>query len=185
VAGTDPVLIDAYGMTEYYGRLPAELPHVQRAYEMGLGEIDVAAALASGRMRIYRAGEPIVVPTLTPTPTITLTPTATPSLIPTATQTPTPTPSPTGPTPTYTPPPTDTPLPTPTRGPTTDPLLSDSMILPSDTRPAPGTAKVVMDARPVLSRALIPAAAIVAGIGVVLRRVFGRTQDRTEGRDER
>ncbi len=178
VAGTDPVLIDAYGMTEYYGRLPAELPHVQRAYEMGLGEIDVAAALASGRMRIYRAGEPIVVPTPTPTPTITLTPTATPSLIPTATQTPTPTSSPTGPTLTYTPPPTDTPLPTSTCGPTADPALSDSMILPSDAQPASGTAKVVMDARPVLSRALIPAAAIVASIGAVLRRVFGQTQDR-------
>lgn len=184
VAGTDPVLIDAYGMTEYYGRLPAELPHVQRAYEMGLGEIDVAGALASGRMRIYRAGEPIVAPTATHTPTITLTPTATPSLIPTETQTLTPTPSPTGPTPTHMPPPTYTPLPTPTRGPTADPSLSDSMILPSDAQPAPGTGKAIMDARPVLSRALIPAAAIVAGIGAMLRRALRRAQDTPEGRDE-
>ncbi len=57
IAGVDPVLIDAYGCINFFDRRPEELLYVLRANETGCGDIDVEAALADGRIRIYKVGE--------------------------------------------------------------------------------------------------------------------------------
>lgn len=92
VAGTDPVLIDAYATTTYFGRSPMEITHIKRAFESSVGEIDVEKAAASGRLRSYRPAD--IKPTPTPTATATLTPTGAPAG-PTATPLPSATPVPT------------------------------------------------------------------------------------------
>lgn len=159
VVGTDPVLIDAYGCINYFAIKPQELAHVKFAAELGVGEIDVAAATAAGRLQIFTVGQP----TRTPTPTITLTPTHAPA----ATATPIPT---QGPTPTPTRAPTATPLPTPEPFPTHAPP-PPGVAVKAERK---GTLGDVVNPAPFLAAALIPAAAVVAGAGIVVRQRFNR-----------
>ncbi len=65
IAGTDPVLIDAYGCISLFEVQPQELTHVLRANESGCGDIDVEAALVDGRIRLLRVGAPIPLSTAT------------------------------------------------------------------------------------------------------------------------
>ncbi len=91
LAGTDPVLIDAYATASFFGRAPMELTHLKRCFEAGLGEIDVQKAAAAGLVRSYKPGD--WKPTPTPTATATATPrpeeTATRIFLPTTTPVPT------------------------------------------------------------------------------------------------
>ncbi len=64
LAGTDPVLLDAYGSIHLFGLQPQEVPHLLLANESGCGDLDVETALADGRIRLYKVGEPV--PTSTP-----------------------------------------------------------------------------------------------------------------------
>jgi uncharacterized protein (DUF362 family) len=151
-AGTDPVLIDAYGCINYFAVKPQELAHVKCAAEAGIGEMDVEKATAAGRLRIFDLGQP----TPTPTPTMTVSPTN----APTATITVTPT---MGPSPTPTRVPTNTPLSTP------EPVATRAAAaVKVDGRDAAANAAV--NPASFLSGALIPAAAVVIGAGVIVRQ---------------
>jgi hypothetical protein len=59
IAGVDPVLIDAYGCIHLFDRKPQELLYVLLANQSGCGDMDVEAALADGRIRQFQVGEPI------------------------------------------------------------------------------------------------------------------------------
>ena len=155
MAGIDPVLIDAYGCINYFSLKPQELAHVKFAAEAGVGEMDVEKAAAAGRLRIFDLGQP------TPTPTPTMT--ASPTNAPTATITTTPT---MGPTPTPTRVPTNTPLPTP------EPVATRAAAaLKIEGRGTPTNA--VVNPASFLG-ALLPAAAVVIGAGVVVRQRLDR-----------
>jgi len=52
VAGTDPVLIDAFGSFNYFSVNPRELAFLKKASDANLGELDTAAALREGRLRV-------------------------------------------------------------------------------------------------------------------------------------
>lgn len=154
VVGTDPVLIDAYGCINYFSIKPQELTHVKFAAEAGIGEMDVEKAIAAGRLQTFIVGKP--------TPTPTATPTRTPTVVATATATRTPT---QGPSPTPTRAPTNTPLPTPEPYAThAAPTRARS---PQAEREAAGN---VANPAPFLGVALIPAAAVIAGAGIVVRQ---------------
>jgi hypothetical protein len=56
IAGTDPVLVDAFGCVDLFNIQPQELTHVLRAHESGCGDMDVEAALADGRIRSFKVG---------------------------------------------------------------------------------------------------------------------------------
>jgi hypothetical protein len=168
VAGTDPVLIDAYGCINYFSIKPQELTHVKFAAESGVGEIDVEKATAAGRLQMIIVGQPTRTPTPTITPTATNAPTATATLVPTQ-----------GPTPTPTQIPTSTPLPTPEPLPTPAPLPPGVAVKSSG---AAAAASGVANPAPFLSVALIPAAVVAAGAGVVVRQRFDHQQ---ESRDDR
>jgi uncharacterized protein (DUF362 family) len=47
IAGTDPVAVDSYGAT-LFGMKGTDIGHIARAYEMGLGEIDLARVRVVG-----------------------------------------------------------------------------------------------------------------------------------------
>lgn len=151
VVGTDPVLMDAYGVSTYFSRKPEELAHVKLAYQMGLGEIDVDKAKTAGRLAFVVVGQK------TPTPTLTRTP------VPT--QTGTPQPTATGPAP------TQTPLPPATLVPTEPPVPT-----PPDVQTAAGgpPAEGVLSPTPFLSGALLPVALVVGGVGVAVSRQVRR-----------
>jgi hypothetical protein len=70
LAGVDPVLIDAYGCIHFFNYQPEELTHLLRAFESGVGQIDVEKATQEGRLRVFKAGQPIPTaePTALPTP---------------------------------------------------------------------------------------------------------------------
>ena len=156
LAGTDPVLIDAYGCINYFAVKPQELAHVKFAAAAGVGEMDVEKATTAGRLRIFDLGQP------TPTPTPTMT--ASPTHAPTTTITTTPT---MGPTPTPTRVPTNTPLPTP------EPVATRAAAaVKVDGRSAPTNAAA--NPASFLSGALLPAAAVVIGAGVVVRQRLDR-----------
>ena len=157
IAGVDPVLIDAYGLLNFFGRKPKELLHVFLAGETGLGESDVEKATAAGRLRVFQTGQP----TRTPTATATLSPTPTTS------------PTPTRPGPTATP----TLVPTPTPLPTAEAIATHE---PPVKKPA-SAGPAVADPAPFLRGALIPAAAVVLGAGAVVRNHLGRTAAKQEG----
>lgn len=74
LAGTDPVLIDAYATQKFFGVLPMEITHIKRCYESGAGEIDYEKAIREGRLRVFSPHEALR-PTATPTPRATFTPT--------------------------------------------------------------------------------------------------------------
>ncbi|MDI7274564.1 MAG: DUF362 domain-containing protein [Anaerolineae bacterium] len=141
VAGTDPVLIDAWATSTIFKRSPSEITHIKRSFEIGLGEIDVEKAIASGRLRTFRPAEVLVTPTPTVTPTATrapeaqLTTVALPGKVPPATTT----------------------VPSPTPAPTPAPVSR------------PGSQDLV-DINTVLNAPLVPLAAVIGGVGVVVGR---------------
>jgi hypothetical protein len=57
VAGIDPVLIDAYGSRTFYSYEPTELPYVKLAAEAGLGELDLDKATSSGHLQTVTVGQ--------------------------------------------------------------------------------------------------------------------------------
>ncbi len=158
VAGTDPVLIDAYGCLSYFDVLPEELTHVRRAYEAGLGELDVESALSDGRLRIFKVGEPVVLATSVPEPTLAETP---PGELPAI----------------ETPAGTATPYPTATLPPQGQADLPVGIQATVD-----DSCSQVVDPRPFLNTALIPGAAVITGAGLVaaarLQRRRSRDQDK-------
>ncbi|MGC8781922.1 MAG: hypothetical protein ACP5UQ_13765, partial [Anaerolineae bacterium] len=164
VVGTDPVLIDAYGCINYFSIKPQELTHVKFAAEAGVGEIDVEKAIAAGRLQTFVVGKPAPTATVTPTPTVTVAATATRA----ATQ---------GPSPTPTRVPTNTPLPTPEPY-AAHPLPTRGHAAQVEREAAAGN---VANAAPFLGIALIPAAAVVAGAGIVVRQRLDHEAPRPEG----
>lgn len=160
VVGTDPVLVDAYGCVEFFKIQPDELTHVLRAAESGVGRMDVAKALAEGVVRVFRVGQPIT----TPTPAATTTTTAAPVNQPTRPALQISTPQ------------TPTPQPTATSAPTA--------ALPVGEQPAASSpADEVMNPNAVLSGALIPAAAVVLGAGLVAANRLARQNPSDEPED--
>ena len=135
LAGTDPALIDAYAVLNFFGRTPLEITHIKRALETNVGEIDVERAMAAGRLRSFRPSEALR-PTRTPTPTITPEVAPTESLL----------------------------TPTPRR------TVVPATPLPS----AQASGEAVIDVGPLLNGVLVPLAAVVGGVGVVVgRRMAG------------
>jgi uncharacterized protein (DUF362 family) len=163
VAGVDPVLVDSYALINYYSRKPRELLHVFLAGEAGLGELNVEKATADGRLVAYVVGQPTRTPTASPTATAT----TTPALMATVT----PTPTPTGPTPTPTTLPTNTPLPTATP----EPALPTPVVIVAPAG-SPRSEAEVVSPKPFLNAALIPAAAVVVGLGMATRRRLGQAE---------
>ena len=147
LAGTDPVLMDAYGCVNYFAIKPQELTHLKRAIESGLGESDLDKAAREGKLKVYTVGQVVA----TPTPTVT----ATRPPLPTATG----------------PAPTSTPLPTATLQP------AAPVVAPAESA-TPRTQTDVLNPASFLSGALVPAAAIVAGVGIVARQRM--SNDRSE-----
>ncbi len=147
LAGTDPVLIDSYGANVFFKGYKPEakgILHILRSYQAGLGEMDVQKAMAEGRLKSFTAGKPVVYPTATVSPAAQGTPAST----------------------------------TPTVR-TTSAARSMAPTLP----PAPtfgaqtgtGAAQVsrgdtVVDYVPALGPALGPVVAIIAAVGLVVRR---------------
>ena len=148
VAGTDPVLMDAFGCVSYFSFKPQELTHLKRAWESGLGEIDVDKATREGRLRVFTAGQPVV----TPTPILQATATRPAAFAPATLTVPIP---------------TNTPLSVADRG----------GAVSGPEAPAPRESADVIDPRPFLSGALIPAAAILAGLGIVARRLMRQDKE--------
>ena len=93
LAGTDPVLMDAYGCLHYFAVKPQELTHLKRAMDSGLGESDVDKATREGKLRVYTVGQVSAAPTPIATATRPFLPTAT-GHAPTQTPLPTTTPQP-------------------------------------------------------------------------------------------
>jgi len=155
VAGVDPVLIDAYGCINYFQIKPKELAHLKLAADAGSGTLDVEQAISSGSLQVVKVGE------IKPTPT------AEPANIEvkiTATQAPT----------KVGPPPTATPLPT------LSAEQNQNILLPETNINANSCAEVV-NPNSLLSGALIPVAAIIAGAGMVtLRRKAKHEKKREE-----
>ncbi len=164
VVGTDPVLIDSYACVTYFGRQPKEVRYIKMAGEASLGEMDVKKATADGRLRSYKAGQPLASPTPSATPTAT--PTQGAAATATATG-PTPTPQPTSA------PATNTPLPTATLDPAalTPPAPPGAAVPPEQRSPD------ALSPNRFLNGALIPAAAIVTGAGLVIGRRLQRAGD--------
>jgi uncharacterized protein (DUF362 family) len=147
LVGTDPVLMDSYAIESYFGMQTSEILHVMRAYESKVGDIDYTKALASGRMVKYKVSA--ILPY--PTPTATITPTPRPTDLPT------------------------TPTATSTMIPTEAPTVEATVTPPPSPVPAteetkPVTSEPVVHFDPTLDKALLPAAAIIVGAGVVIGR---------------
>lgn len=158
VVGTDPVLVDSYACGAYFKVMPEEITHVQRAYEYGDGEIDVVKATASGKLRIFRVGVPIP----TATPQVTTTPTVQVSTTPAPTVFHTPTPKPTA-----------TPAP---ELPSAAPISCATCSQPQEELINPNS---------VLSGALIPAAAVVLGAGLLAANRLGKGGSSSPDEDEK
>jgi hypothetical protein len=158
--GTDPVLIDSYGANVFFKGYKAEakgILHILRAYQMGLGEMDVETAMAEGRLQPFQAGQPVAAPTVTPTTAPTATPVAAgqPTATPAAAM-------PAAATRAATPPtaaPTLPPAPTFAAQPAGGASAGTS-----------GTSDAVLNYVPAVSGALVPVVAIVAALGLVVRR---------------
>lgn len=153
VVGTDPVLVDAYGCVEYFKIMPDELTHVLRSAESGVGRMDVVKAIAEGAIRIYKAGQPIppFTPTATPTAAV-RTQQPTPSLAVTQTATPLP---------------TATPVP--------------EIVVPAAEKPVTPIHDEVVNPNSILSGALIPAAAIVLGAGMLAANRLTKKEEPESG----
>jgi uncharacterized protein (DUF362 family) len=141
IAGTDAVLIDAYGSQTFYSYDPKELPYVKMAADAGLGEIDLDKAAASRTLQTVTVGQA----PKTPEPTQAVKPSATAAITLT--------------TPLLGIAATATPLPT---------AVEEAGLAPAPAAVASSSANTPDVANPnqFLSGALIPAAAIVTGIGL-------------------
>lgn len=160
VAGTDPVLMDAYGTVTYFDMQPDELVYLRKASEAGTGEIDIEAATQDGRLKIFTAGQPVeaatptaVPATLTPAPVEGGVQTATlDAVLPAAVDA------------TATPHPTATPLPAGAEKPVG--------IYSADGQNC--SQNQVVDPSPFLNLGLIPAAMVVTGAGLVAAAKLNR-----------
>jgi uncharacterized protein (DUF362 family) len=141
VAGIDPVLIDAYGSRTFYAYEPTELPYVKLAADAGLGELDLDKATSMGQLQAVVVGQ-------TPAP-VKPTQQASQTAIPAITIT---SPAPAA----FV---TATPQPT---------AVEEAGLAPAPAAAASSdsTGPDVVDPNPFLSGAMIPAAAIVTGIGL-------------------
>lgn len=152
VAGTDPVLIDAYGCINFFNIKPEELTHLLRAYESGVGQIDVKRAADERRLRIYQVGQAIL-PPATPVPSSTPTP-GTPKFTETpARQL------------------TATPLPTAASSIQNAGYAAGRGEASGG---AGGSEKEVVNLNRFLNGALLPVAAVVIGIGIAVSKRMGR-----------
>ncbi|HEX2981577.1 MAG TPA: DUF362 domain-containing protein [Anaerolineaceae bacterium] len=166
IAGTDPVLIDAYGCMRLFDMLPEELPYLMRAFEAGLGTIDVDAALQDGSLQMIQVGAPVA-PSSTSTPVSAVT--AEPTQLPPAAVAPTENDA------TATPRPTATAL----------PIDASSAAIGIHAGGSESCAQVI-DPRPVLGPALVPAAMVVAGAGMAAAVLRQRSSDsNTKDGDEK
>jgi len=156
IAGTDPVLMDAYGCINYFDMLPEELPYILRAAESGAGSADLESALQDGRFQIVQVGMPLPTPTQ-PAPTAVL-------------QQESITLPPAGPVGTPTAFPTATPLPP---GAGLEAVGINAASAESCTQP-------IVDARPFLNMALIPAAGVLVGAGVVAASQSRKRSDKDD-----
>jgi hypothetical protein len=155
LVGTDPVLIDSYGANVFFKGYKPEakgILHILRASQMGLGEMDVDTAVAEGRLQPFKAGQQVV--------TATATPTAAPTAVPVASAQPTATIS------------TAT---LPTATPRTAPTLAPAPTFAAEpgggsSSGTTGTSDAVLNFVPAVSGALAPVVAIVAALGMVVRR---------------
>jgi hypothetical protein len=141
VAGIDPVLIDAYGSRTFYSYEPTELPYVKMAADAGLGEIDLDNASASGRLQTVTVGQVRALVEPTQAGTQAVNPTITVTSPPSAGLV------------------TSTPQPTAVE----EAGLAAAPAAVASTNSASAD---VINPNPFLSGALIPAAAIVTGIGL-------------------
>jgi uncharacterized protein (DUF362 family) len=158
IAGVDPALIDTYALTEFYGQLPEEVNFLVRAAEGGIGRIDLKNAIEEGRLRVFTTGQSFEQAPVAIASAVTGGETAqeTTQLSSGAFRGSTPTPLP---------------LATPANA---------SAVVDASRREGESTAGGVVDVRRYLSGALIPAAAILAGLGLaILRRM-----ERKEGGNE-
>jgi hypothetical protein len=165
VAGVDPVLVDAYGCINFFEYRPEELTHLLRAYESGVGQIDVEQAVQDGRLRIFKAGLPI--PTAAPT--------AVPTQPSTAAQPAQAQPTAAQPTlnVTQTPLPTATPLP---------PGQAAGPIAPAAGAAGAECTAEVVSPNNFLSGALIPAAIVILGAGMaVAKRLVNDEKGESDG----
>jgi hypothetical protein len=153
VAGIDPALVDAYACVNYYAMKPRELAYLNLAAQSGVGQIDVDKATTEGRLQVFTVGQsvPTPLPNSTATEVLkTVTPTGVATMGGAITQVTTEPPTIS----------TTTPLPT---------ALSDTMSGNGiSVRPTPLAAKGdVINPAPIMNVALIPAAVIVSGAGLV------------------
>jgi hypothetical protein len=153
IVGTDPVLMDSYGCIQFFDMQPEELPYIVNAFEAGVGEMNVQAALQDGRLKVFGVGK--AVPTSSPTALIT-----------------TPTPqSAVGGNPTI--------LGTATPMPTATALPDGTAIQPIGINLNTGVScsNEVIDPRPFLDKAMLPVAGIVLGTGLVAISQLNRNSD--------
>jgi len=171
VAGVDPALVDAYACINYYAMKPRELAYLNLAAQSGVGQIDVDKATTDGRLQIFTVGQSV--PTPLPSATMTEVPgTATPSGVVTLSGS-------------ITPATTETVISTSTPLPT---AISDTTSGNGPVRATPFAASGdVINPAPIMNVALIPAAVIVSGAGLVaLKRMQKRdnTPDNGNGEDD-
>jgi hypothetical protein len=173
LAGTDPVLIDSYGANVFFKGYKPEakgILHILRAYQAGLGEMDVEKALAEGRLQVFTAGKPVALATATVLQAATTSPTA--QVTPTAST-----------------PVTGTPL---AQGTPSVRSTSTARSVAPTLPPAPtfgaqtgsGSAQVsrgdtIVDYVPVLAPAMGPVVAIIAAVGLVVRRRMALSEKRS------
>jgi uncharacterized protein (DUF362 family) len=151
IAGTDPVLMDAFGCVNYFKIKPKELAHVKLAADIEVGEMDLEKATSEGRIKMVNAGDVIV---LTSTPTVkpdVMEVTSTPTVL--------------GPAPTA------TPLPT---------AVALNQLMEESSAPADSVTSCqdVIDIRKYLGGALLPVALIAAGIGLAVMRDLRKTEEK-------
>ncbi len=148
LAGTDPVLIDAFGCINFFQMQPEELTHVLRAHETGVGDLDVEAALSDGRMRRFKVGEPVT--SAQPTEqaaAATEPPSAQPAIV---------------------------------QAPVAEPI-AQAPAVPGETCPP---ASQIVNPGLLLNTALIPVAAVLSGVGLlVLKRMRARLPKAQGGSD--
>lgn len=154
IAGIDPVLIDAYGCVNYFQIKPKELAYLKLAADAGVGNLDVDQAISTGSLRSVKVGE------ILPTPTVEQ---ASIEIKAAATQAPT----------KAGPPPTATPLPT------VSAEQNQNVVLPEINANSTACADVV-NPNSLLSGALIPVAAIIAGAGMVTLHRKGKHEKKQE-----
>ncbi len=137
IAGTDPVLIDAYGCINLFDIQPQELTHLLLANESGCGDMDVETALTDGRIRRFKVGVPIPEDP-TPAAATANAPQQSPALKPAESYPPTPAPQ------------------------------AQSLTASSSGEAVCVPSNQVIGLSPLMNTVLIPAAAVVAGIGLAI-----------------